>query len=99
MSKMGFAIFRDYETPTNYVAPKSSHSKEQFEEECKREADGYWSTKEVEEKFVRWFPRIPEEISLDSGFDEGCWGFCKPGRGAFPVWSVEVEPLEEGEQP
>ncbi|HIW33482.1 MAG TPA: hypothetical protein IAA29_11925 [Candidatus Paenibacillus intestinavium] len=89
MSNMGFSSF--YEGGDGvivcYVAPKSDYKKEDFFDTCVKESDGYHELGEVKEGYCRWYPNAPEGIDLDGG----CYSFCKEGKGAFPVWYVDIE--------
>lgn len=91
MSKMGFSTFHDGYQSTNYVAPKSEYSKEEFESECAHE--GWYKHGETKEGFCRWYPVAPEGCDIEGG----CYSFCKEGKGAFPVWYNEITGKVEGE--
>lgn len=41
---------------------------------------------EVDRNYVRWYPKSPEGLSNE--FPDGCYTFCKPGRGAFEVFVI-----------
>lgn len=87
MSSMGFGMWCEGNTPSCYVAPKSKYSKEEFEEECKHDADGYFEFGETKEDHARFYPVAPEGIDRESG----TYSFCQPGRGAFAVWVIDVK--------
>ncbi|WP_338709201.1 hypothetical protein [Paenibacillus amylolyticus] len=88
MSKMGFGMWHDGGNPSCYVAPKKDYdSSDEFELECERESDGFYEIGPAYERHARWFPVAPEGIDID----DGCYSFCSPGRGAFPVWVVDVK--------
>ncbi|WP_143767896.1 hypothetical protein [Paenibacillus glucanolyticus] len=91
MSKMGFVTFYDqgHGSPLNYVAPKSDYTTEEFIAECEEMSDGYYTLGEAKEAYCRWYPVAPEGIDLD----EGCYSFCEPGKGAFPVWYCDINPV------
>lgn len=87
MSKMGFGMWTEGDTPSCYVAPKSEYAKDEFESECVHDADGYFELAETTEDHARWYPVSPEGIDREGG----TYSFCKPGRGAFAVWVKDVK--------
>lgn len=89
-SRMGFCTFHDegHGAPLNYVAPKSTYTKEEFIAECEEMSDGYYELGEVKEAYCRWYPASPEGIDIDGG----CYSFCEPGKGAFQVWYCDINP-------
>ena len=91
MSKMDFCTFHDegIGTPLNYVAPQKNYSKEQFRSECLEYADGYHAISEVKEGYCRYNPPSGDG---QSGLSNGYYTFAERGRGAFPVWYVDVLP-------
>jgi len=93
VSKFDFMFFHDGCYVTDIVAPKSKYTKEEFLETALLECDGYDFSDEVREenireKYVRWYPIPPEDCDYDG--DKGCYTFGKPGRGAIPVWAINV---------
>lgn len=86
---MGFCTFHDegHGAALNYVAPKSTYSKEEFEAECEEMSDGYHQLGETKEGWCRYYPVSPEGIDIDGG----CYSFCKEGRGAFAVWYKDLD--------
>ena len=89
MSKFSFGLWYECDMPACYVASKSKYSKEEFRNECEHDADGYYKFGEIKEKHARYFPVAPEGVDIDGG----CYSFCNPGRGSFPVWCVDIEPI------
>jgi hypothetical protein len=76
------------DTPSCYVAPISRYTKEEFEQECRHDADGYFEFGETKEDHARWYPIAPEGIDREGG----TYGFGQPGRGAVAVWVKYVKP-------
>lgn len=95
MPKLGFAIFREgYEgNATDLVAPKSDYpSVSDFVRTCEIEGKGYpWfdriKSENVRVAYCRYYPKAPEDCHIKGG----CYTFSPPGRGAFPVWRINLE--------
>lgn len=49
----------------------------------------YLKETDIEEKYVRYYPKTPEHLQYEFG-DDGLYMFCKKGRGAIPVWVIEI---------
>lgn len=93
MTKMGIICFHDGSYPTDFVAPMSDYpTKESFIEACQGEFDYYEEHQDkvtienVKEGHCRFYPVAPEGLE----FDNGCYSFCGPGKGAFEVWYIEL---------
>lgn len=82
-NNLDFCTFYDegHGAPLSLVAPKSKYTKEKFLEYCNAEAAEYdYVLGEVKEAHCKWF------------VNEGFYSFCKPGKGAFPVWYCDINP-------
>ncbi|SNS22673.1 hypothetical protein SAMN05446037_1006112 [Anaerovirgula multivorans] len=44
-----------------------------------------FTTDDISEDFIRYYPRMPEGFEIESG-----WTFCKKGRGAIEVYVLNV---------
>lgn len=91
MSRMGFSVFTDGCYATDIVAPKSIYPTiEDFLKEAQIEAYDDWADKikaeNVREGYCRYY-RIPPE---GCDFEGGCYSFSNQGKGAFPVWYINI---------
>jgi len=87
--------------PTNFVISQKKCKKEDVLEIFKSEvtAEGYevedLVCDEVYEAYIRYYPKTPEDMQHDYG-DWGLWMFCNKGRGALPVYVIDMyERVEE----
>jgi len=47
---------------------------------------------DVKQKYVRFYARLPD--SCDNEYGERGYSFTAKGRGAFPVWAIDLERLK-----
>lgn len=82
-NKLDFCTFCDkgFGAPLHLVAPKNKYTKQEFQKECESEAaECEYVLGEVKEAHCRWF------------INEKLYSFCRPGKGAFPVWYCDINP-------
>lgn len=93
MGKMGFSFFGEgMGVTTDIVAPQSEYpTKEDFLDAAMGECEGFYfdeklALENIVQDYCRWYPVAPEGLD----FPSGCYSFCSPGRGAFPVWRIAL---------
>lgn len=106
MAKFDCMNFNNGSWDSEFVAHAKKYSKSEVVDLCVKENDWRFieehcndrlhrkpTIKDVIERTVRWYPRVPEFCGVDA--EGGCYTYCnKEERGSFPVWVIEFEELE-----
>ena len=51
---------------------------------------------DIEERYVRWYIRVPDFCGYDSDGTNGCYSYASAGtRGSFKVWVFNLSKLRE----